>query len=66
MKLHDKDSLTLDFSIVLDADELAKIIGKDDGPTKPGWARRIAEAVTEEGFKQAIKIAVVETAKRLT
>jgi len=36
MKLHDKDSLTLDFTIVLDADELAKIIGKDDGPTKPG------------------------------
>jgi len=60
MKLHDNDALTLTFTMELDVNELAKVIGKDDGPSKPGWSQRIAEAVATEALKEAIKKVVVE------
>jgi hypothetical protein len=64
-KLHDNDSVTFDFTMELDIDELAKIIGKDPGSDKPGWAKRMAEAVATEGLKAAIKEVVVEVGKSM-
>lgn len=72
MKLVDGDTLTLDVTMTLDIEGLAKVIGdalvepeKTGGPDKPGMAKRIAEAVATEGMKEAVKQIVVQIGKSL-
>jgi hypothetical protein len=56
-QMEDGESLTLDFEMTLDVEELERIIGKNDA-TKPGWPKRMVETVVTEGLKTAIKIGV--------
>ena len=65
MNIQEGDSLTFDFTMALDVDELEKIISKEDA-SKPGFAKRVAEAVVTEGLKTAVKEAVVEFVKSLS
>ena len=55
MNIRDGETLTLDFTMAVDVDELARLIGNED-VSKPGWQKRIAGIIGSDEFKNIVEI----------